>query len=75
MGTLVERKTRYVALVHLKDGTATTTTKGFGTILQHFAANWRKSLTYDQGKEMSGHEQLGVWAAETFQCASESRLT
>ena len=29
-----------------------------GTILQRFAAGWRKSLTYDQGKEMSGHEQL-----------------
>ena len=58
VGTLVERKTRYVALVHLQDGTAATTTKGFGTILQRFAANWRKSLTYDQGREMSDHEQL-----------------
>lgn len=58
VGTLVERKTRYLALVQLKDGTATTTTKGFGTILQRFAANWRKSLTYDQGREMSDHEQL-----------------
>ena len=33
VGTLVERKTRYVALVKLDNGTAQETTKGFGTIL------------------------------------------
>ncbi len=36
VGTLVERKTRYVALVKLCKGTAPATTAGFGTILQRF---------------------------------------
>lgn len=47
VSTLVERKTRYVALVHLKDSTAEVTTKGFGTILQSFEVDQRKLLTDD----------------------------
>lgn len=58
VGTLVERKTCYVALVKLDDGTAQATTKGFGTILQRFDADMRRSLTYDQGREMAQHAQL-----------------
>jgi IS30 family transposase len=58
VGTLVERKTRYVALVKLDDGTAHATAKGFGTILQRFEADMRRSLTYDQGREMAQHARL-----------------
>lgn len=58
VGTLVERKTRYVALVKLDDGTAHATAKGFGTILQRFDADLRRSLTYDQGREMAQHARL-----------------
>ena len=58
VGTLVERKTRYVALVKLDDGTAQATVDGFGTILQRFDADLRRSLTYDQGREMARHAQL-----------------
>ncbi len=58
VGTLVERKTRYVALVKLYNGTAPATTKGFGTILQRFDVNLRCSLTYDQGCEMAQHAKL-----------------
>lgn len=58
VGTLVERKTRFVALVKLANGTAQATTKGFGTILQRFDIDLRRSLTYDQGREMSQHAQL-----------------
>lgn len=58
VGTLVERKTRYVALVKLPNGTAQATTEGFGTILQRFDVDLRRSLTYDQGREMAQHAQL-----------------
>ncbi len=58
VGTLVERKTRYVALVKLHNGTAQATTDGFGTILQRFDVDMRRSLTYDQGREMSQHAKL-----------------
>ncbi len=44
VGTLVERKTRYVALVKLCNGTAPETTKGFGTILKRFDVDLRRSL-------------------------------
>lgn len=58
IGTLVERKTLYVALVKLFDGTAKATAKGFGTILQRFDVDMRRSLTYDQGREMAQHAKL-----------------
>lgn len=58
VGTLVERKTRYVALVKLGNGTAQATTEGFGTILRRFDVDMRRSLTYDQGREMSQHAKL-----------------
>ena len=58
VGTLVERQSRYVALVKLGNGTAQATTEGFGTILQRFDADLRRSLTYDQGREMAQHAKL-----------------
>src|SRR5437899_1391992 len=58
IGTLVERTTLYVALVKLDNGTAQATTEGFGTILQRFDGDMRRSLTYDQGREMAQHAKL-----------------
>jgi len=58
VGTLVERKTLYVALVKLDHGTAEATAQGFSTILQHFDGDMRRSLTYDQGREMTQHATL-----------------
>lgn len=58
VGTLVERKSRYTALVKLDDGTAQGAAEGFSTILNRFDAAVRISLTYDQGKEMSLHRLL-----------------
>jgi IS30 family transposase len=58
VGTLVERKTRFVALVKLPNGTAQATTEGFGSILQRFDVDLRRSLTYDQGREMAQHAKL-----------------
>ena len=45
VGTRVERKTLYVALVKLRSGTAQATTDGFGTILQRFDVDMRRSPT------------------------------
>lgn len=58
VGTLVERKTRFVALVKLDNGTAQSTAEGFSTILQRFDVDLRRSLTYDQGREMAQHAKL-----------------
>ena len=58
VGTLVERKTLFVALVHLSDGTAETTAQGFAHILNRFDAQRRLSMTYDQGAEMAKHTTL-----------------
>ena len=58
VGALVERKTLYTALVKLGNGTAQATTDGFGTILQRFDVDLRRSLTYDQGREMAQHAKL-----------------
>ncbi len=58
VGTLVERKTLYVALVRLNHGTAQATTAGFGAPLQRFDVDLRRSLTYDQGREMSQPAKL-----------------
>jgi len=58
VGTLVERKSRWTALVKLDDGTARGAVEGFSTILNRVDAAMRISLTYDQGKEMSMHSML-----------------
>ena len=58
VGTLVERTTLYVALVKLEDGSAKTTAEGFARILNRFDAAMRRTLTYDQGREMAQHRWL-----------------
>ncbi len=56
LGTLVERKTRFVILVPLKAKDATTVRKAFARELKRLPAQVRKSMTYDQGSEMSEHK-------------------
>ena len=59
IGTLVERTTRYVLLVHLpKEHTADATRAGVVTMMSNLPPGLRRSLTWDQGKEMAGHLQL-----------------
>ncbi len=61
LGTLVERTTRYTLLVPLgskKD--AQTTRKEFAKAFQAIPTALKKSMTYDQGKEMSDHEQFTI---------------
>jgi transposase, IS30 family len=61
IGTLVERSTRFVLLLHLPHGhgaaaVAAAMTEAMATM----PAALRRSLTWDQGSEMAGHAQITV---------------
>ena len=61
LGTLVERTTRYTILVPLgnkKD--ALTVRQEFAKAFQTVPAELKKSMTYDQGKEMSEHQKFTI---------------
>ncbi len=58
IGTLVERTTRFVVLVHVPARKADVTGSAFAGALNAIPAPLRKTLTYDQGKEMAGHASL-----------------
>lgn len=58
VGTLVERKSRYVFLAHLHSQKAEETRLSFTRKLRDLPPELRQSLTYDQGKEMSQHKKL-----------------
>ena len=60
VGTLVERKSRYVFLAHLNKKTAQETRLSFTRKLVDVPEELRKSLTYDQGSEMSQHKILST---------------
>lgn len=56
IGTLVERATRYVMLLHLPgDHGAESVRDALVTTVQTLPAHLRRSLTWDQGSEMGGH--------------------
>lgn len=61
IGTLVERTTRYVMLLHLPDShdavaVRNALVKAIGTLPNHL----KGSLTWDQGSEMAGHKSFSV---------------
>ncbi len=61
LGTLVERTTRYTLLVPLGDKKdASTVREAFPKALCSLPIELRKSLTYDQGKEMSEHQRFTI---------------
>ncbi|WP_189160808.1 IS30 family transposase, partial [Lentzea pudingi] len=61
IGTLVERTTRYVLLVHLPVGrTADVVRDALIETVQALPAHLWRSLTWDQGAEMSGHTGFTV---------------
>ena len=61
LGTLVERTTRYTILVPLGDKKdAVTVRQEFAKAFQSVPAALKKSMTYDQGKEMSEHQQFTI---------------
>ena len=58
IGTLVERSSRYLILVHLKNKEAETVRKAFEAEFKKLPKLMRKSLTYDNGTEMAQHKLL-----------------
>lgn len=58
LGTLVERTTRSVILVHLTGKDATSVRRAYAREMKTLPQQMKLSLTYDQGKEMSEHKQF-----------------
>lgn len=60
IGTLVERTTRFVVLVKMPTRKADVAASAFAGALNAIPAPLRKTLTYDQGKEMAEHPRLAL---------------
>ena len=61
IGTLVERTTRYVMLLHLPDGYGAQAVRDAMTAtIQTLPDHLWKSITWDQGREMTQHTQFSV---------------
>lgn len=58
LGTLVERTTRYAILVPLKNKSASEVRKAFAKEMKKLPQSLRRSLTYDQGREMAEHKMF-----------------
>ena len=61
IGTLVERTTRFVMLLHLPaDHGAVAVREAIATAILTLPAELRRTLTWDQGVELAGHAQLRI---------------
>jgi IS30 family transposase len=61
IGTLVERQTRYVLLSYLgHDASTETVTRTIAEQIVRLPAHLRRSLTWDQGREMARHVEFTV---------------
>jgi IS30 family transposase len=60
VGGLVERTCHLVLLAKVEDATAASVLAGFSAKLNSIVAPLRQSFTYDQGKEMSRHQELAA---------------
>jgi IS30 family transposase len=61
VGTLVERSTRYVMLLHLAgDHSAHTVRTAMTAKIKTLPDQLAKSITWDQGKEMAQHRQFSI---------------
>ena len=60
IGTLVERSTRFVILLHLEDQTAETVRQALTARVQTLPHQLRRTLTWDRGKEMAQHVRFTV---------------
>jgi IS30 family transposase len=58
VGTLVERTTRFVVLAKMDNAGTWSVIDSFSAVLNRQPAELRKSMTYDQGREMHGHKIL-----------------
>jgi IS30 family transposase len=74
IGTLVERTTRFVMLLHLpKDRSAEAVREAMAASIQTLPAALRRSITWDQGKEMAEHVRFSVdTGVEVFFCDPHS---
>jgi|SRR5690625_624205 len=72
VGTLVERKSRFVVLCKMDDGGAEAALESFTRQMKRLPAFLRQSLTYDRGSEMARHEELAqrlkltIWFADPY---------
>ncbi|WP_434991235.1 IS30 family transposase, partial [Xanthomonas melonis] len=70
VGTLVERKTRFVVLCKMDGCTAEAALEGFTRQMKKLPTFLRQSLTYDRGTELTCHEELAdrlnidIWFAD-----------
>jgi IS30 family transposase len=61
VGTLVERTTRFVLLLHLPDGRdAEKVSQAMRNAVMSLPEALRRTITWDQGKEMSAHAQFTI---------------
>lgn len=60
VGVLYERTSRVVLLARMPDASAESALAGFTYKLNLIAAPMRRSLTYDQGREMAQHRELAA---------------
>jgi IS30 family transposase len=60
IGTLVERRTRFLILIHVPTGrpTAEAMRSGITSALGQLPAPLRRTLTWDQGKELALHQKI-----------------
>ena len=58
IATLVERKTRFTYIIKLNDRKSETVTTAFKNSLNKLAPNLKRSMTYDNGFEMTNHQWL-----------------
>jgi len=56
--TLVERKSGYARIGRADDLTAQSTTRVTRRRMQDLPAAWRRSITFDNGKEFANHDQI-----------------
>lgn len=72
VGTLVERKTRFVVLCKMADCTAESALESFTRQMTKLPSFKRESLTYDRGSEMARHADLAkalrmtIWFADPY---------
>lgn len=60
IGTLVERSTRFVMLLHVKDKRAETVREAMTKKILTLPAELRRSITWDQGHEMAAHARFSI---------------
>ena len=75
IGTLVERRTRFLILVHVPTGrpTAEVMRQGITTALNRFPAELRRTLTWDPDKERALHQKITEQTgAKVFFCDAHS---